>query len=151
MASVKVIIQDGTGHTETVNKQVGVPTAEKTMNDTVVNPNQAKASVTKSKNIAIATMLAKNSFNYATANVGKWTGNSHYQNVINNATDIVGLGVLAVVNPAIAAVTTAFKIATTAIDTAFEQQESKYASERSLARAGFSSSGEAIGYRRNKQ
>ena len=56
---------------------------------------------------------------------------------------------LAVVNPVIALASTAFRIGTTAVDSWYTNRENRIASERKLARLGFNSSGEAIGYRRN--
>lgn len=34
--------------------------------------------------ISAATMAGRQAINYATSNVGKWTGNSHNQTIVNN-------------------------------------------------------------------
>ena len=102
------------------------------------------------KNLAIATMLAKQSFNYVISNVGKWTGNSHNQAIVNNVQDMMGIGMLALVNPAIAIASTALRFTTAALDQSWENKEMQASSQRRLARAGFNNVGEAIGYRRNK-
>lgn len=146
MAEVRVRITDDLGGNETIskatNKEVGT-------GQIASDSLGAKVNNSKAKTNAVALMLGRQSINYATSNVGKWTGNSHYQAVVNNVNDAVGIGILAVVNPLVALAATAFRIGTTAIDSWYTNRENRIASERKLARAGFSSSGEAIGYRRN--
>ncbi len=152
MSEVKVIIQDNLGGNETITKNT--PSVSKSVSDTqsevTANPVQMAKSKKSVKNMAIATMLAKQSFSYVTSNVGKWTGNSHNQAMVDNATDLAGLGMMALVNPYIAVAVTAMRIGTTAIDQAWEDRQNRVASERALARQGFNSVNEAIGYRRNK-
>lgn len=151
MSEVKVIIQDNLGSNEQITKHTSSNPATKTIQSAqpVASVEEAKTSGINMKNLAIASMLAKQSFNYATSNVGKWTGNSHNQQIVNNISDIASLGMLAVVNPGIALATLTFRLTTTAIDDAWENRRNEQASQRRLARAGFSSSGEAIGFRRN--
>lgn len=149
MAEVRVIIQDSKNGNETITKKTA-PTVKDKEEEVAANPSQTKIAKTNNKNLAIAVMLAKQSINYASSNVGKWTGNKHNQAVVNNITDIVAIGMLAKVNPAIAVAVTGFRIATTIIDEQFEQKQQRLASERSLARGGFNDLGEAIGFRRNK-
>lgn len=151
MSEVRVRITDELGGSETITKNVAnSPTASLKDKQVAADTGQQAVSLKASKNLAIATMLAKQSFNYATSNIGKWTGSSHNQAVVNNAMDMVGIGILAYINPAVAVATLAFRVGTTAIDEAFDQKQQRRASERALARAGFTSQGEAIGYRRNK-
>ncbi len=155
MSEVRVIIKDELGQSEQIQKQVSSSTlAPKSQQgnsaDVAINTAQAKSNQANVKNVAVAAMLAKQTISYATSNVGKWTGDSHQQQVVNNMTDIASLAALAVVNPYVAIATTAFKIGTTAIDQAFEDKYNRIASQRALARQGFNSVGEAIGYRRNK-
>ena len=151
MSEVKVRITDELGGSETITKNVAnSPTASIKEKQVAADTGQQAVSLKASKNLAIATMLAKQSFNYATSNIGKWTGNSHNQAMVNNLTDMFGIGMLAYINPAVAVGTLAFRIGTTAIDEVWSRRQSQYASERALARAGFNSKGEAIGYRRNK-
>ncbi len=151
MSEVRVRITDELGGSETITKNVSTSPA-KTISEKqiAIDSGQQATSIKASKNLAIATMLAKQSFNYATSNVGKWTGDSHNQAAMNTATEMISLGILALVNPGVAIATTAFKIGTTVYDTVWENKQNEYASQRKLARAGFDSSGEAIGYRRNK-
>ena len=151
MSEVRVRITDELGGSETITKNVSTSPA-KTISEKqiAIDSGQQATSIKASKNLAIATMLAKQSFNYATSNIGKWTGNSHNQAIVNNATDMISLGILAFVNPGVAIATAAFRIGTTAIDSAWERKQNQLAEERALARAGFTSRGEALGYRRNK-
>lgn len=151
MSEVRVRITDELGGSGTITKNVAAsPTASLKEKQVAADTGQQAVSMKASKNLAIATMLAKQSFNYATSNIGKWTGNSHNQAMVNNAMDLVSIGVLAFINPGVAIATAAFRIGTTAIDSAWDRQQQQYASERALTRAGFTSKGEAIGYRRNK-
>lgn len=154
MSEVRVIIKDELGQSEQIQKQVSsstlAPKSQQGNSNLAVNTAQAKANQSNVKNVAVAAMLAKQTLNYATSNVGKWTGDSHQQAVVNNITDLASLGALALVNPYVAIATTAFKIGTTAIDQAYEDKYNKIASQRVLARQGFNSVGEAVGYRRNK-
>lgn len=151
MSEVRVIIRDELGGEEQLTKNTSSQvTTAKASKMPVANNKESKMAISKSQNIAIAAMLAKQTISYATSNVGKWTGNKHNQVMVDNATDIASLGILALVNPYVAIATTAFKIGTTAIDSAYEQHFDRLASNRALARAGFTSTGEAIGYRRNK-
>lgn len=152
MSEVRVIIQDNLGSNETITKNapsVATSTTEATTT-TTANSMQSNVNQKSSKNLAIATMLAKQSFSYVTSNVGKWTGNSHNQAIVDNVSDIVSMGVLAYINPALAAATLALRFTTTAIDQAWEDRVNSLNTQRTLARQGFNSVGEAIGYRRNK-
>lgn len=146
MAEVRVRITDDLGGNETISKTTS---NEVGTGQIASNSVSAKVSNSKTKMNAVALMLGKQSINYAVSNIGKWTGNSHNQAVVNNVNDMVGIGMLAVVNPVIALASTAFRIGTTAVDSWHTNRENRIASERKLARLGFNSSGEAIGYRRN--
>jgi hypothetical protein len=151
MAEVKVIIQDNLGGNETLTKKT--PTLASASNaQEIATADSKEVSTAKAgvKNLAIATMLAKQSANYITSNVGKWTGNSHNQAIVNNVQDMLGIGMLAVVNPAVAIASTAIRLTTAALDQSWENKEMQASSQRRLARAGFNNVGEAIGYRRNK-
>ena len=45
--------------------------------------------------------------NYSTSNIGKWTGNSHYQQAINNGMQAADFGIMAITNPWQAAISIA--------------------------------------------
>ena len=155
MSEVRVIIQDTLGGQEQVTKQVnttkGVKTSANAIKEATSVSGEASAINTKNaKAILGAAVVGKQVLNYTTSNVGKWTGNQHNQQVVNDAKEMAGYGMLFAVNPLAAITSLSFRVATTAIDNAWEQKWDNLASQRKLARAGFSSSGEAIGYRRNK-
>ena len=153
MSEVRVIIQDTLGGSEQITKTTnsGVKTSAKQIQEaTAPNKESSKISVASAKTVLGAAVVGKQVLNYTTSNVGKWTGNSHNQQVVNDAKEMVGYGLLFAVNPTAALASFGFRVATTAIDNAWEQRENEVASQRKLARAGFSSSGEALGYRRNK-
>lgn len=156
MSEVRVRITDELGGNETIVKNVSGSTTKPTIG-TSVKDVQAKADTTQNalsvkamKNIAAGGALLLQAVRYVSGNVGKWTGNSHTQAVVNNGMEMVGYGMMIHANPIIGLSALGFKVATTAIDYQFESQNDKYTSERRLARAGFNSAGEAIGFRRNK-
>ena len=117
MSQIKVLITDETGKTESVNT-----------NTTLVNNKTGKIkdeSVQQndsySKNLAVASMVASQVFNYTTSNVGKWMGSTRTQTTINNTMQLVGIGAMAYVNPYVTIATIGISIGTTALDTAYEQ------------------------------
>lgn len=152
MSEVKVIIQDNLGSNEQVTKSTntGIKTSAKQIQaDAAVNKESSAISVASAKAIIGAAVVGKQILNYTTSNIGKWTGNSHNQQIVNDVKEMVGYGMLFAANPIAALASFGFRIATTAIDDAWENRRNEQASQRRLARAGFSSSGEAIGFRRN--
>lgn len=154
MAEVKVIIQDNLGGSETITKpttNVGVKTTAKEIQAAAaINKESAAISAAGAKALTGAAVVGKQVVSYVTSNGGKWTGNSHNQVKINNATELVGYGMLALINPTAALTSLGFKVATSAMDNVWDQKWDNAASQRRLARAGFNSMGEAIGYRRNR-
>lgn len=155
MSEVRVRITDELGGNETIVKNGG--SASKPMLATSVKDVQAKLDTTQTalsikatKNLAAGSALVMQGVRYVGGNIGKWTGNSHNQTVINNTMEMIGYGMMMYANPAIGLSALGFKMATTAIDYQYESQNDKYTSQRALARAGFNNSGEAIGFRRNK-
>lgn len=149
MAEVKVRITDELGGNETITKNVSSsPVASVKETQVAQDSTQVAQSQKASKSLAIASMLGKQAFNYAVSNVGKWLGDKHVQATINNATEMVGYGILAYINPALAVAAVGVRVATAAADQAWENKQNEIASQRKLARAGFNSVGEAIGFRR---
>lgn len=86
--------------------------------------------------------------NYSTSNIGKWTGNSHYQQVINNGMQAVDFGIMAITNPWQAAISIATGTSTTLLNNLWEQKWDKRASSQNMARLGYSSTGEVVGRKR---
>ena len=81
-------------------------------------------------------MVASQTFNYMTSNIGKWTGSSQNQVRINNAMQLVSIGAMAYISPAMAIATAGISIGTTALDTAYEQKWDKYQSDYNKRRVG---------------
>lgn len=102
----------------------------------------------KVKAIGVAAMMGgKTLLSYTASNIGKWTGNSRNQTRVDNIQQIVGIGAMAVVSWPVALASVGIKMATTAIDTGFEQKWDKRQSQANLARAGYNSKGELVGRR----
>lgn len=121
---------------------------------TPIIPTQAtsnNAQATHSKNsifkTAILVNAAQQTFGYITSNLGKWTGSSRNQQNINNTLQFAQTVGMIAINPVAGLVNVGLNLATTAIDTAWEQKWDRLQSQQALARAGYSSSGEITGRR----
>jgi len=155
MSEVRVTITDELGGRETITKSTASASkpAITTTNvkDVIATTNATQNSISLKQitSLAAASMTMQ-VVKYGISNVGKWTGNSHNQAVINNGMQMLGYGFMLAKNPIMGGVTLGVQIGLTSFDYSLELKGERIASERRLARAGFSSSGEAIGYRRNK-
>ena len=130
--AVKVEITDDTGKT-TIS---GQPVAKaKTKVDTAAN-DSAKENAKRSNASVIAKMVAARSVSYATSNVGKWTGNSKNQNMVNTIKTGVTYGVSVATNPVLGLTTMALDFTTTMFDYAYENQMDKYRVQQYNARIG---------------
>lgn len=121
---------------------------------TPIIPTQATSNnvqATSSKNsifkTAILVNAAQQTFGYITSNLGKWTGSSRTQQSINNTLQFAQTVGMIAINPVAGLVNVGLNLATTAIDTAWEQKWDRVQSQQALARAGYSSSGEITGRR----
>ena len=110
-----------------------------------VNGNNNKSSTAKVGVKALAVNIGKSYVKYGLSNVGKWTGNSHYQSMVNGATEIVGIGIMAMANPYAAAAAVVVKASTTVLNGKFDEYVQGLKSTRELTRAGYSSIDEVIG------
>lgn len=137
MSQIKVTITDETGSSSNVSSSSAKPvsTTINTKNGSI-NSKEVKENQAFSKSLAVASMVASQSFNYMTSNVGKWTGSTRKQTQINNAMQLVSIGAMAYVSPAIAIANVGINLATTAMDTAYEQEWDKYAKDYARKRAG---------------
>lgn len=137
MSQIKVVITDERGGQESVSGGAtttttnGAVTSNKVIKDTKVKEN-----ANNSQALAIASMVASQSFSYMTSNVGKWTGSTQKQTAVNNAMQLVSIGAMAYINPALAVVNVGLNLATTAIDTAYEQKWDSYSKDYARKRAG---------------
>lgn len=110
-----------------------------------VNGNNNKSSTASVGVKVMAVSIGKSYIKYGLSNVGKWTGNSKYQSMVNNTTEVIGLGILAFANPFAAVAAVAIKAGTTFINGKFDEYLEGVKSTRALNRAGYSSIDEIIG------
>lgn len=106
---------------------------------------QSQLSKLKVSAIAVAAMAGKQALSYATSNVGKWTGNSRNQTMVNNINQAAGVAAMALIHPALAMASVGMNIVTTLVDTKFEQKWDSRRSNQAAARAGYTSSKEIVG------
>lgn len=128
---IKITITDDTGTTQisggnTTNTQA----SNKPMNSAAKNNNKSSVLTTASH---VALMRA---VNYTTSNIGKWTGNSHNQTIVNNVKTMIGYGIAFAVNPVLGAVSVAFDGLTYALDHAYEQRWNNIKERENLVRIG---------------
>lgn len=122
MSQIKVTITDETGGTSSVSSSSSTPVST-TINkkNGSIKSKEVKKNQDDSKTLAVASMIGSQSFNYMTSNVGKWTGSTQTQTNISNMMQLVSIGAMAYVSPAIAIANVGINLATTAMDTAYEQ------------------------------
>lgn len=137
MSQIKVTITDETGGSSNVSSSSAKPvsTTINTKNGSIKS-NEVTESQIFSKGLAVATMIASQAFNYMTSNVGKWTGSTRQQTQINNAMQLVSIGAMAYVSPAIAIANVGINLATTAMDTSYEQRWDALSKDYARKRAG---------------
>lgn len=137
MSQIKVTITDETGGSSNVSSSSAKPvsTTINTKNGSIKS-NEVTESQTSSKTLAVASMIASQAFNYMNSNVGKWTGSTRKQTQINNAMQLVSIGAMAYVSPAIAIANVGINLATTAMDTAYEQRWDALSKDYARKRVG---------------
>lgn len=113
----------------------------------VMTPTQ-KVSTAKIAAISAATMVGKQAVSYISSNVGKWTGNSHNQTIVNNVMEVAGLGIVAAQSPFMAVAIAGVKIGTTALETYQEQYRDSLRSRRDYLKAGYRNYEELKGNKR---
>ena len=136
MSQIKVLITDETGGSSSVSSSSAKPVSSTINSNGKVKSKEVKQSDDNSKGLAVATMIAQQTFNYMTSNVGKWTGSTRKQTAINNTMQLVSIGAMAYVSPVVAVANVGINLATTAMDTAYEQKWDAYSKEYARKRAG---------------
>ena len=136
MSQIKVLITDETGGSTSVSSSSATPVSSTVNANGKVKSKEVKQSDDNSKGLAVATMIAQQTFNYMTSNIGKWTGSTRLQTGVNNAMQVFSIGAMAYVSPVIAVANVGINLATTAIDTAYEQRWDSYSKEYARKRAG---------------
>jgi hypothetical protein len=136
MSQIKVTITDETGVSSSVSSSSTKPVSSTVNANGKVKSKEVKQSDDNSKSLAVATMIAQQTFNYMTSNIGKWTGSTRLQTGVNNAMQVFSIGAMAYVSPVIAVANVGINLATTAMDTAYEQQWDSYSKEYARKRVG---------------
>ena len=138
MSQVKVLITDDRGTSDSVISGSSAQPVSTTINQKngSINSKEVKESKLMSKGIAVATMVGSQAFSYMTSNVGKWTGSTRTQTVVNNMMELVSIGAMAVASWPMAIACVGVNIAKTAIDTNYEQKWDAYSKEYARKRAG---------------
>lgn len=136
MSQIKVTITDETGVSSSVSSSSTKPVSSTVNANGKVKSKEVKQSDDNSKGLAVATMIAQQTFNYMTSNIGKWTGSTRLQTGVNNAMQVFSIGAMAYVSPVIAVANVGINLATTAMDTAYEQQWDSYSKEYARKRVG---------------
>lgn len=136
MSEIRVLITNKAGSSESIESSSTKVSSNIVDKNGKIKSKEVKESGKSSQALAVASMVASQSFNFMTSNVGKWTGSTKAQTTVNNAMQLVGLGAMAYINPYIALATAAINIGTTAIDTAYEQKWDTRNSEYQKARVG---------------
>lgn len=147
MADIKVIVKDETGQQTTTLGNTPTTSQEASAK---LDPKNASSKQTKktNKTLAVASMIGHRALSYTTSNVGKWTGNHNNQAYVNAAQEAVGIGIAAYVNPYLAIAVVAMKLGTTAIDSAYVNEQERLKSNNRLLRGGYTNSGEVLGGRK---
>jgi hypothetical protein len=137
MSQIKVIITDETGEASSVSSSSSTP-SNTTINkkNGSIKSKEVKKNQDDSKALAVASMIGSQSFSYMTSNVGKWTGSTKIQTNISNVVQLSSVGAMAYVNPALAIANVGVNLATTAMNTAYEQRWDSYSKEYAKKRVG---------------
>lgn len=148
MSSIKVVIEDSTISGTNYQAQSSEPLTSLEASSKAMPVNNTSVNNTaKMKGIAIAAMVGQRSLSYLTSNVGKYTGDSRKQTMVNNITEGVSLAALAYVNPYIAVASVGIKIATTIADENYKRTWNEREVNNARAKAGYSSANEITGRR----
>ena len=136
MSQIKVLITDETGSVSSISSSSSKPVSSTVNANGKVKSKEVKQNDDNSKSLAVATMIAQQTFNYMTSNIGKWTGSTRLQTGVNNAMQVFSIGAMAYVSPIVAVANVGINLATTAMDTAYEQQWDSYSKEYARKRVG---------------
>ena len=136
MSQIKVLITDETGGSSSVSSSSAKPVSSTVNANGKIKSKEVKQSDDNSKDLAVATMIAQQTFNYMTSNVGKWTGSTRIQTGVNNALQLISIGAMFKISPAVAVANIGVNLATTAMNTTYEQRWDAYSKEYARKRAG---------------
>lgn len=129
---IKILVTDETK----TNDNLGTTTPQQASQDLSKPTDEGVANASKSKATMAAMMVGQQTLSYMTSNIGKWTGSKHTQTQINNASELIGLGIAFYVNPFVGAAMTAIKVGTTMADNFYEDRWEKISSDVKKKKAG---------------
>lgn len=136
---IRVVIEDKTGSGTASASTENVTPQKASINASAQTP-QGASNRTYMKGLATASMIASGVFNYMTSNVGKYTGNSHNQTIVNNIQHAIQIGAMAVVSPYLAIGAVAVQGISYALDENWRKRQESVELGQARARAGYSSS-----------
>lgn len=136
MSQVKVTITDERSGSSSISSSSTKPVSSTVNANGKIKSKEVKQSDDNSKDLAVATMIAQQTFNYMTSNVGKWTGSTRIQTGVNNALQLVSIGAMFKISPVVAVANIGVNLATTAMNTTYEQRWDAYSKEYARKRAG---------------
>lgn len=145
MAELKVTVTDDRGgktQTSIHTMDGDAKSPSQALQTSIPKTNEAVDNSERQKALAVATMLGSRAFSYVQSNVGRYTGNSRNQQIVNNATQIATFAGMAYASPVMAIAVAGVTLTTTAIDTSFELKW-----DRASARRKQQAAGELIGRR----
>lgn len=145
MATIKIQLGSGSGN-------VGNNDSQSTNSfQTPTNQPKANAGVSKNKSMAIAagTAILTKTIDYTTSNIGKWTGNSQKQQVVNNIKELFGVGMAFAVNPVLGGINLALSVGTRAIDEQWRLQMEQKNLSQLRARNGYTDTKSILTSRRH--
>lgn len=94
------------------------------------------SSLQKTAGQMVALSVAKRSASYITSNIGKWSGNSRNQTIVNNVSRLAGYGMAFAANPYLGAVVVAMDGITSALDYAYENRWNQIREQQAQIRIG---------------
>ena len=124
----------------TGNENLG-SNGNQTPNQESTDKNQ-NTSMKKTAGQMVALSVAKRSASYLVSNVGKYSGNSKNQTMVNNVSKLVGYGVAFAANPYLGAAVVVMDGITSLVDMIWDKRWEKATADQAKARAG-----EGVGYR----
>ena len=120
-----------------VNRVEEVTSEESSVSPVAKPKEQGKESKWQSLANSVVVAEGKRYAMLALSNVGRYTGNSLLQARINNTIEAVGLGVVAVTNPALALTSATFSVVQTTINETFRRKEEQVSLASARLRNGY--------------
>ena len=151
MSKLEIYIKGSNGKITTNESTIAVnapTTAQQASERMNVKNDVASNNELGVQGMAVASMVASRSLNYTTSNIGKWTGNSRNQEVVNTIQQGIGIGAAAYINPYLALAMIAVNVGTTAIDAAVTNWQEGIKSNVRKLRAGYTPDDKIIGGRK---